>query len=186
MPMIRSALADSGLRLSELDGIALGNGPGSFIGMRIGASVAQGLAYGADVPIALVSSLAAVALDAAGDNESVVAIAQDAHVNEVYLGLFRAGDGRVSALAAERLHGCSHIPELDGAGGCIAAGFGWQRYPALLEANRASISSLSDAHYPHAGALLTLGAAVVEQGRSIAPAELVPAYLRQKVAEIPR
>ena len=58
MPMIRSVLFDAEVDLSDLDGIVLGNGPGSFIGMRIAASVAQGLAFGAGLKIAPVSSMA--------------------------------------------------------------------------------------------------------------------------------
>ena len=59
MPMIRSVLAEAHVELSDLDGIVLGNGPGSFIGMRIAASVAQGLAFGANLRIAPVSSKSA-------------------------------------------------------------------------------------------------------------------------------
>ena len=61
MPMIESSLDEAGITLADLDAIVLGNGPGSFIGMRIAASVAQGLAFGSGLKIVPVSSLAAVA-----------------------------------------------------------------------------------------------------------------------------
>ena len=61
MPMIRDQLEETSIRPEDLDAIVLGNGPGSFIGMRIAASVAQGLAHGAGLGIVPVSSLAAVA-----------------------------------------------------------------------------------------------------------------------------
>jgi tRNA threonylcarbamoyladenosine biosynthesis protein TsaB len=50
-PMIREVLTESGMHLPRLDAIVLGNGPGSFIGMRIAASVAQGLAHGAGLSV---------------------------------------------------------------------------------------------------------------------------------------
>ncbi|SVB22470.1 uncharacterized protein METZ01_LOCUS175324, partial [marine metagenome] len=62
--MINEVLRKAKISLGDLDAIMLGNGPGSFIGIRIGASVAQGLAYGAGKLIVPVSSLAAVALEA--------------------------------------------------------------------------------------------------------------------------
>ena len=89
MPMIREVLKDADIELSDLDGIVLGNGPGSFIGMRIAASVAQGLAFGASLNIVPVSSLAAVAAEVFDKSDvDRVAVAQDAHMNEVYLGLY--------------------------------------------------------------------------------------------------
>ena len=182
MPMIRALLAEADIDLSDLDGIVLGNGPGSFVGMRIAASVAQGLAYGADLRIAPVSSLAAVAAEASPSGTATVAVAQDAHMQEVYLGLYDVVDGAVTDRVPERLQRCEAIAELTDTNEWIAAGYGWQRFPALIAANRAHLKLVSDVLYPHAARLLGLGEDAFERGDSITAKEVVPAYLRQKVA----
>jgi tRNA threonylcarbamoyladenosine biosynthesis protein TsaB len=189
VPMIRGVLADANIDPMDLDAIVLGNGPGSFIGMRIAASVAQGLAHGSGIPIAPVSSLAAIAVEvfATTDAEEVI-VAQDAHMNEVYLGGFRrVGDELPVALFEERLQPQTPIEELDEthADKRVAAGFGWQRYPVLLAANEDRIANTSEVLHPRARFLLPLGRALVNQGGTIAPQDLVPAYLRSKVAEKP-
>lgn len=188
LPMIRSLLRESDVELADLDAIVLGNGPGSFIGMRIAASVAQGLAYGASLPVLPVSSLAAVAAAAfADDAGDEVVVAQDAHMNEVYLGVFRRNaEGLPEAVSPERLHPVATIDELDPATGArrIAAGYGWERYPELAEANRDRIAGFSTARFPSARCLLSIGGAALSAGRSIDPSDVEPAYLRQKVASI--
>ena len=189
MPMIRSLLEESAVGLPELDAIVLGNGPGSFIGMRIAASVAQGLAFGAAVEIAPVSSLAAIAARAFQDPDvREVAVAQDAHMNEVYLGLFGRGEGGLpSPLLAERLQLIDVIPDLEPAtaNGRVAAGFGWQRYPDLLELNRDRVGGEAGILHPRARDLLGLGESMVRAGKTVLPQDVVPAYLRQNVAEKP-
>lgn len=186
MPMIRAVLDESGVSLSDLDAIVLGNGPGSFIGMRIAASVAQGLAHGAGLSIIPVSSLAAVAAEALEKSEAgIVAVAQDAHLHEVYLGLFRRGEsGLPEAIIKERLQGQTLIDELLPAdsGVTIAAGEGWQRYPQLAAANGTLLAQFSDVLYPRASYLLPLA----DRSNAVLPKDIAPAYLRQKVAEKPR
>ncbi len=189
MPMIRSVLQEAGAQLTELDAIVLGNGPGSFIGMRIAASVAQGLAYGAGLKIVPVSSMVAIAVQVmAGSECSAVVVAQDARMNEVYLGIYKRGDADLpTALVPERLHGTGPIAELDVlAGDVVAAGIGWQRYPELLAANRDSISRVEDILFPRAVDLLAIGAAALPEGAAIEPQHVMPAYLRHKVAEKPK
>ena len=188
-PMIRDVLAESGLDLPQLDAIVLGNGPGSFIGMRIAASVAQGLAHGAGLLIVPVSSLAAVAVEVFEEpGIGEVVVAQDAHMSEVYLAAFRRGPGDVpTPLFAERLHTQTVIEELESgtADRRVAAGLGWQRYPGLTAANEDLIGQSSAVLHPRARYLLPLGAAAWQADAAIQPADLVPAYLRSKVAKKP-
>ena len=188
MPMIRSLLDESATGLEDLDAIVLGNGPGSFIGMRIAASVAQGLAFASRLPVVPVSSLEAVAGEVFADgNVREVVVAQDAHMGEVYLGAWRRG-AQPGALFEECLHAQTIIAELDEmhADTRVAAGFGWQRYPHLLAVNEDRIGQCSDVLYPRARHLLPLGDDALSKGLAVAPEDLVPAYLRSKVAERPK
>ena len=189
MPMIHEVLAEGGLVPEGLDAIVLGNGPGSFIGMRIAASVAQGIAHGAGLDIVPVSSLAAVAVQVFEETDAEqVVVAQDAHMSEVYLGAYRRGNGNLLVeIFPERLQTQTLIEELspEQAAGRVAAGFGWERYPDLAAANATVIGRLSEVHHPHARYLLPLGTAALTTGAAIKPADLVPAYLRSKVAQKP-
>ncbi len=187
VPMVREVLGE--VDVADLDAIVIGNGPGSFIGMRIAASVAQGLAHGGGLRVVPVSSLACVAAQVFDESDAdEVVVAQDAHMGEVYLGAYRRGDGGVPVpVLDERLQTQTPIDELgrSSAGGRVAAGYGWQRYPALLAANEDRIGNTSAVLYPRARFLLPPGRAALAEGRSLAPEDLVPAYLRSKVAEKP-
>jgi len=88
-------------------------------------------------------------------------------------------------MIAERLQGCDAIPELREGGEFLAAGYGWQRFPDLLEKNRANLRGEATVLHPHAEFLLKLGSDMFERGEAIAAENVIPAYLRQKVAAIP-
>ncbi len=185
VPMIREVLAEGGVDPADLDAVVLGNGPGSFIGMRIAASVAQGLAYGAGAGVIPVSSMLAVAgATAAASGAAEIVVTQDAHMNEVYLGVYRSDDdGVVVPVIDERLHDQGPVAEITGWSGTrrVAAGYGWQRYPDLKAANLEWIDECVDVFFPRAKYLLHSA----DCKTVIAPENIVPAYLRQKVASKP-
>jgi len=185
VPMIEASLQQADAALADLDAVILGNGPGSFIGMRIGASVAQGICHGAGLQIMPVSSLAAIAaeaIDAHGAER--ILVAQDAHMHEVYLGRFHADGERLPVADDEEV--ITGIEPLDlPAGDYVAAGAGWHKYPDLLAQNSALIASTAKVIQPRARHLLQLGVRAKQAGCAIPPGSLVPAYIRSKVAEIP-
>ncbi len=184
-PMIRQLLHDAGLALSDLDAVVLGNGPGSFIGMRIGASVAQGLCFGAGLKLVPVSSLAAVAaevMDAHGAEN--VLIAQDARMHEVYVGRFRrAADGLPVPAGPEEIQPIGSLHGLEQT--YVAAGGAWAKYPDLLAANRRRVSEVVAIDRPRARYVLACGARAWRDGAAMAPDALTPSYIRVKVADKP-
>ncbi|PIE43393.1 MAG: tRNA (adenosine(37)-N6)-threonylcarbamoyltransferase complex dimerization subunit type 1 TsaB [Gammaproteobacteria bacterium] len=97
LPMVQRLMAQLELSLSDIDAIAFGCGPGSFAGLRIAAGVAQGLAYGSDLPVIEVSTLDALALQSVEKvNNSLTpnpvewfaAVAIDARMSEIYWSLY--------------------------------------------------------------------------------------------------
>jgi tRNA threonylcarbamoyladenosine biosynthesis protein TsaB len=184
LPMIRELLSKAELAPTDLDALVLGNGPGSFIGMRIGASVAQGICYGANLKIAPVSSLAAVAQETMELHKADrVIVAQDARMNEVYVGQFSMIDGIAQLIGQERICAIGPIDSLPD--GIVAAGAAWQKYDALVINNKDSIDVIAEVIVPRAKSLLPIGSGVFRAGQAIAPELLLPAYIREKVAEKP-
>lgn len=187
VPMIEDLLQKNDVSLSDLDAIVLGNGPGSFIGMRIGASVAQGIAFGSGLKIVPVSSLAAIAAEVFAEQDaSCVLVAQDARMGEVYLARFlRDAEGLPYAEGDVRLHKAGQpIPHV-GEARAVAAGAGWHRYPELQSVNASALSAVADCRYPKARFLMACGIRDWDAGRAIAADEVSPEYVRLKVAEKP-
>ena len=103
--MIDAACAGANVRAHELDAVAVGAGPGSFTGLRIGMATAKGIAFAAGKPLWAVSSLAALSRgELFADTEvTVVCAVLDARRGEIYAGLYeRQGDALV-ALGDERV-----------------------------------------------------------------------------------
>lgn len=102
LSMVDELLALHSLSLGQCDAIGFGAGPGSFTGLRVACGVAQGMAYGIDRPVIPVASLAAIALDAfalCGDAHTTVLVAQDARMNEAYVGVYASVAGRLNEVA---------------------------------------------------------------------------------------
>ena len=187
VPMLRQLLDEARLRFADLDAVVLGNGPGSFIGLRIGASVAQGICYAAGLKLVPVSSLAAVAAEAFQSSSAErVLVAQDAHMHEVYLGAYRRGDDGLPLAEGDAVlqpvAAAEGLPFIEAEQAWYAAGDGWRHYPALLAANEQRLAGVVDVPWPRARYLLALGRRACEAGAAIDPAALVPAYVRERVA----
>lgn len=187
LPFVHALMQERGLEFASLDGIVLGNGPGSFIGMRIAASVAQGLVFGTGARLLPVSSLAAVAAEAAADGAERVLVAQDARMGQAYVAEFRCAiDGVPRQTRPTALWDIAACQDWPIAAGAIVAGAVWSRDQRLRDAAAAAGAHVSDTAYPRARHLLPLGADMLSQNAHVSAAELVPEYVREEVATPPR
>jgi len=175
-------LAEAGIGWNELDRIAVGVGPGTFTGLRVGVTTARGLAQSLDVELVGVGSLAALAEPALAQGRVLAVL--DARRGEVFAAAFERGrDGRPVAaadpvaLVPERLRGL-----LGGAGageGSIAVGDGAVRYRGQAEAAGARVPADGDPVH------LVTGAAVCRLGAHLHPeTAVVPDYRRRPDAEL--
>jgi tRNA threonylcarbamoyladenosine biosynthesis protein TsaB len=188
LPMIDESLAEAGLRLRDLDGLAFGRGPGGFTGLRIAAGVIQGLAYGAGLEVAPVSSLAAVAFlvtspGATGEVTDGVLVCNDARMNELYWACYRVdatAPCRAVPLTPERVGPADRVEPL--AGVRHFAGNGIARYPELRARLEAAGLRFHDGVFPRADAIARLGAAMLARGEGVDAAHAVPTYVRDDVA----
>jgi tRNA threonylcarbamoyladenosine biosynthesis protein TsaB len=186
--MVDRILAQGGATLTSLSGIAAGIGPGSFTGVRVSVAVAQGLAFGAGLPVVPVTSLEALALEAIGGGAEQVLACLDARMGEVYWGCFAAqtsdmlralGPPAVGPPAAVRLpEAAAHsaVAQFRGIGRGFAA------YPELSALPGLRIEPDDRHALPQARAMARLGALRLAAGAGIEPEFLEPLYLRDKVA----
>ena len=176
IPAILRLLAQAGLRLTDLDAIVFGRGPGSFTGLRTACSVAQGLAFGARLPVLPVDTLLALAEEAREQRGATQVVALlDARMDEVYSAAYSFGDG------GWRRHGEFSLgrPEaLQVPAGWALAGNAFAAYAERLPAAASRIAAL-----PTAAALLRLAPALIAAGQAGPAAGALPLYLRDKVAQ---
>ena len=183
LPWAEALLAEAGVAKSQIDAVACGRGPGAFTGVRLAVALTQGLAFALDRPVLAISTLAALAFDAAaeaGDRSILAAI--DARMGEIYFGAFLADavDG-VNPASDESLVAPSLAPLSERR--CVGAGTGFGAEGAALVARLGPMLEHADAAaLPHAAAIARLAARAFVRGEAIAPDALEPAYLRNKVA----
>ncbi len=190
IPLVLDLLQQAGLALHELDAICFGSGPGSFTGLRTACSVAQGLGFGAGVPLLGVNSLLAIAEEArtqvshpggmaSGD---ILLSLLDARMDEVYAAPLQWSGQHWEPLGDSRLlrPEALEFPDLPGpvvglAGNAFAVGGArlpqvWQTIP--------QVECL-----PTAAAMLRLAPHLLQQGQAVPAAQALPAYIRDKVAQ---
>lgn len=130
---VEELLAEARIGLRDLDLVAFGRGPGAFTGVRLATSLAHGLGLSAQIPLAPISTLRAVAARALAlaPHASHVIVCQDARMHEVYWGRYRREGDDAVLLGAEGLAGPGDVP-LDHGAATVAAGSGFDAYPDLL------------------------------------------------------
>ncbi|NJI21824.1 tRNA (adenosine(37)-N6)-threonylcarbamoyltransferase complex dimerization subunit type 1 TsaB [Aeromonas veronii] len=183
LPMVQAVLEDAGISLSDLDAIAFGRGPGSFTGVRIGISVAQGLAFGAGVPLIGISTLAAMAQGAYRvDGAQQVLTAIDARMNEVYFGRYELIDGRMQLVGDEVVSDPAALVDARGklASRVTCVGTGFETYGETLS-GLADELAVSQVRFPAAEDMLPLARAAWLAGEAVPVEQATPVYLRDKV-----
>ena len=187
LPMIQDLLADAEIKLSNLDAIAFGCGPGSFTGVRIAAGVVQGLSLGLDIPVVPVSTLAALAFEAMHECHAVQAHAAiDARMGEVYWGTYQKGTGdRVVLVGDERVIAPDLI-SMEASPEDVGTGSGWMTYRSILTERLGQPNlRILDERFPRAEAIVRLGVNAFSEGIAIRPEDVEPVYLRNDVAKKP-
>lgn len=180
LPWAEQLLAETGVKKSQLDAIAIGRGPGAFTGVRLAIAIGQGIALALDRPIVAVSTLAALALQAQGPR---VLAAIDARMGEVYAASFEVRDGDAIALDSERVMSPDAVALPDDIGGWHGVGTGFAAQDnALLDRLRSRFVAIDAAALPHAADVARLGALAFTRGEAVAPEFAEPAYLRNNVA----
>jgi len=177
--MIDELLSARQLNVRDLDGIAFGEGPGSFTGLRIACGVVQGLAFGANVPVAGIGTLLAMA---EGSGVERVVCCVDARVHEIYHAAYERENGAWRAVHEPSICAPALAPALPGEG-WLACGSGFKAYADALEQRYAGrLSRIDLTIYPRAADIAKLAQAVFEAGRAVRAEDAAPLYLREKVA----
>ncbi|CAN5340485.1 tRNA (adenosine(37)-N6)-threonylcarbamoyltransferase complex dimerization subunit type 1 TsaB [soil metagenome] len=183
LPMIAELLAETDLRLGDLDAIGFGRGPGSFTGVRIAAGVTQGLALGADLPVVPISDLAVLAQGAMRCRGwPAVLAALDARMGEVYWGAFRRGDDGAAQAAGDETVIAPRVATAP-AGDWRGAGPGWAAHGAALSSALGFAPEFDADWLPHAVDVARLAEREVRRGAALAPERALPVYLRDSVAD---
>ena len=176
LPMITRVM--DGRKYSELDGIAITAGPGSFTGVRIGVATVKGLAFNDDIPCYSVSTLEAIAYNFVDENAVVCAV-MDARRMQFYNALFRVQNGKVERLCNDRAISIEDLRnELKRYDKVLIAGDGAKLCFQNIELENCTLAD-DDRIYQNA-----VGVAKAAQNKNaISPKALMPVYLRQSQAE---
>jgi tRNA threonylcarbamoyladenosine biosynthesis protein TsaB len=182
LPTLRELLNEAQVELKALDGIAFGAGPGSFTGLRIACGVAQGLAFGANLPVVAVSTLQALAQQSGA--EKVIACL-DARMGEIYHATYEKNKGEWIEVSAPALFKPEDAPKVNG-GDWVGVGTGWLVYPDVLQAvygEQLREMPAPDHHsHPAATSIADLALPTFEAGLARPAHEAAPIYIRNKVA----
>lgn len=179
LPQIQALLSAANLQLADLDGLAFGAGPGSFTGVRIAVGVAQGLGFGANLPVTGICTLLALAEESGACK---VISCLDARMGEVYHAAYEKIGMQWHVVIAPGLYKPEAVPVLQGAD-WLGAGSGWQSYtPQLNAIYSKQLQGVEGALLPTASAILRLALPIFASGEPLPASAALPIYIRNRVA----
>ena len=174
LPWVKALLAEAELSLEQLDGIAFGAGPGGFTGLRLACGVAQGLAWGSDLPVVGIATLEAVAFNAGAER---VFACLDARMNEVYVAAYVREQASVFRCEMAPIVTPPELVSLP-AGEWHIAGDGAAAYPTLQQVFPDADTRIM----PTAEAVARLAVPRFLRGEGQPAVTAAPLYVRDKVA----
>lgn len=179
LPQIQALLASANITLHDLDGIAFGAGPGAFTGVRIACGVAQGLAFGAHLPVVGVNTLLALA-QASGQHKVIACL--DARMGEIYHAVFEFAEGDWQEISLTTVCKPQLAPVLTG-NDWVGVGSGWAAYGEVLSTVYAqNIAHVLPDMTPTASAILNLALPTFIAGNAQPASAVAPIYVRNRVA----
>ena len=183
LPTIQKLLESSGAVINDLDVIILGVGPGSFVGTRIAAAVAQGIAFAGEINLLPISSMEAIAYEAIQKNnlENIIVV-QDARMDEIFIGKYQL-DNQKNLKTSTPIQLQSKFDKIvDNDLEIAVTGNASNSYLEALNGQFKIRPIKENIIYPNASFLLKLGKKYYSDNLSIKPEELVIDYIRNKVA----
>ena len=190
LSLVHEVLTEAAVSLRDLDCIAFGRGPGGFTGVRLAASVTQGLAYGADLAVVPVSDLLAVAQQALDLMPAAVSVlvCNDARMQEVYWTCATRGSDGLAAPAGPEQVGPPDTVQLqfELPGPVLGAGRGFVVWPAIAQRLGRQLAQVHAELLPRAHEIARLAAPQWLAGQAVAPEQALPVYLRNDVATPPK
>lgn len=179
LPQIQALLASANITLHDLDGIAFGAGPGAFTGVRIACGVAQGLAFGAHLPVVGVNTLLALA-QASGQHKVIACL--DARMGEIYHAAFVFAEGDWQEISLTTVCKPSLAPSVNGSD-WVGVGSGWAAYDEVLSTVYVqNIAHVLPDMTPTASAILNLALPTFIAGKAQPASAVAPIYVRNRVA----
>jgi tRNA threonylcarbamoyladenosine biosynthesis protein TsaB len=183
LAMMGELLAQAGLGLAGLDALAFGRGPGSFTGVRIAAAVIQGAAFGADLPVVPVSTLAALAQGyRRREGRTRCLPAFDARVGELYWGAYVLDEAGLMRAVVEEQVGAPDRVVLPEAGDWCGVGGGWAVHGEVLSRRLGGrLLAVDGSALCEARDIAALAASDFSAGRCVPAERALPIYLRDQV-----
>ncbi|RZQ53963.1 tRNA (adenosine(37)-N6)-threonylcarbamoyltransferase complex dimerization subunit type 1 TsaB [Pseudoalteromonas phenolica] len=181
LPLVSELLEKVGCKLQDLDGIVFGRGPGSFTGVRISVAIAQGLAYGANLPLVGVSTLQAMAQQALEEKELASVITGiDARMGEIYFAHYHKSETGLAELHIEENEVvCAPADLPESIRGLTAVGTAWEPYAE--QAAKSNLDVIPEITLPDAAYMLKIAEVEFEKGNTVQAADAQPHYVRDTV-----